>query len=371
MTLQTLLALYCLVIVLASTAGGHLPSLIRMTHLRTQLLISFVGGLMLGISLLHLLPHAVVTLDSPSTAGIACLLGIVGMFLLLRAFHPPHAHGFVEAAIPDRPAAVLEVREAPWAADGNDDYGKDSGGDAGGDDEADPARASGDVSDHVRVGAGHHVGHHHGEVHDHRGSCGHDHTSSPRGLSWIGILIGLWLHTMIDGVALAASAVADAQHSGISLAGLGTFLAIALHKPLDAFAITSTMRSSGWSPMHQGIINVVFAVACPVGALLFYFGVTQLSDSSTVLGWGLAISAGFFICISLADLLPEVSFHQHDRGKLTLSLVLGIALAFVVENLPGHSHIHSAGQPGSEVMESVLIESEATELSPDPSRRPR
>jgi zinc and cadmium transporter len=153
---------------------------------------------------------------------------------------------------------------------------------------------------------------------------------------------------MIDGVALAASAVADAKHSGISMAGLGTFLAIALHKPLDAFAITSTMRSSGWSPMHQGIINVVFAIACPVGALLFYFGVTQLNDSSVVLGWGLAISAGFFICISLSDLLPEVSFHQHDRGKLTLSLILGIALAFVVENLPGHSHVHSLGQSKAE-----------------------
>ena len=55
----------------------------------------------------------------------------------------------------------------------------------------------------------------------------------------------------------------------------------------------------------------------------------------------LAVSAGFFICISLSDLLPEVSFHQHDRGKLTLSLLLGIALAFAVENLPGHSHVHS------------------------------
>ena len=112
----------------------------------------------------------------------------------------------------------------------------------------------------------------------------------------------------------------------------------------------------------------MFAVACPVGALLFYFGVTQLSDSSIVLGWGLAISAGFFICISLADLLPEVSFHQHDRGKLTLALILGIALAFVVENLPGHSHIHSARQSGSDVIDSERIESEATKLSPDPSR---
>jgi zinc and cadmium transporter len=184
---------------------------------------------------------------------------------------------------------------------------------------------------------------------------------------------------MIDGVALAASAVADAQHAGISMAGLGTFLAIALHKPLDAFAITSTMRSSGWSPTHQGIINVVFAIACPVGALLFYFGVTQLSDSSMVLGWGLAISAGFFICIALADLLPEVSFHQHDRGKLTLSLILGIALAFVVENLPGHSHIHSNRQSRPQVVEADanrsddrielegVIELEVRSPAPDPS----
>jgi zinc and cadmium transporter len=316
MTLETLLALYCLVIVLASTAGGHLPSLIRMTHLRTQLLISFVGGLMLGISLLHLLPHAVVSLGSASSAGVACLLGIVAMFLLLRAFQPPHAHGFVDAT-----PRVFEEGEEGEGSGEETRLGSGSGG----------------------MRAEHGMDHGHGHGHGHE-SCGHSGAGHDRGMGWLGILIGLWLHTMIDGVALAASAVADAQHAGIAMAGLGTFLAIALHKPLDAFAITSTMRTSGWPPLHQAIINVVFAIACPVGALLFYFGVTRLTDSSMLLGWGLAISAGFFICISLADLLPEVSFHQHDRGKLTLSLFLGIALAFAVENLPGHSHIHAVVQ---------------------------
>ena len=54
---QILIACYCVIIVLMSSLGGHLPSLIRMSHLRTQLLISFVGGLMLGIAFLHLFPR--------------------------------------------------------------------------------------------------------------------------------------------------------------------------------------------------------------------------------------------------------------------------------------------------------------------------
>lgn len=49
-------------------------------------------------------------------------------------------------------------------------------------------------------------------------------------------------------------------------------------------------------------------------------------------------SAGFFICIAWADLLPEVALHDHDRGKLTAALLLGVSLAFAIENLPGHDH---------------------------------
>jgi len=39
----------------------------------------------------------------------------------------------------------------------------------------------------------------------------------------------------------------------------------------------------------------------------------------------------------LGDLLPEIQFHSHDRGKLTLLFMLGIAIAWgigVVE--PAH-----------------------------------
>ena len=303
MTIETLLVVYCCVIVLASTAGGRLPRFVKMTHLKTQLLMSFVGGLMLGIALLHLLPHAVETLGSASKAGTAALVGVVTMFLLMRAFHPPHDHG---------------------------------------------AHHHGGESGHCDSG------------HCDSGHCDHEHSSheKPRQIGWVGMLFGLGLHTMIDGVALAASAMADAEHGALlGLAGIGTFLAVALHKPLDAFAITSTMKVSGWSVGYQNLVNFLFSLACPLGALLFYFGFTQVSDSGWWLGCGLAISAGFFVCISLSDLLPEVAFHDHDRGKLTAALFLGVALAVGVENLPGHSHDHSgkhshqrSGQPSGAQM---------------------
>jgi zinc and cadmium transporter len=284
-----LLAIYCLLIIAASLAGGRLSSLLRMTHLRTQLLMSGVSGLMLGIALLHLLPHGAEVLGSSATAGGGALIGLIVMFLLVRLFHT-HEHG------------------VPVTENGDDV-------------EADHS----DACDH------------------------HHHDKQARGLSWAGLFVGLLLHTLLDGVALASSVMVDAEHgSWLGLAGLGTFLAVALHKPLDAFAITSVMNKQNWSTSAQNAANFAFSLACPMGAIAFYFGATALADGSALLGWGLAISAGLFIGIALADLLPEVAFHDHDRGKLTAALLLGVAVAVGIENLPGHEH--GAHQP--EVHES-------------------
>ena len=291
MSIAWLLTGYCIIVALASVGGGWLPALLRMTHLRTQLLMSFVAGLMLGISTLHLLPHAMESLGSTSQVGIATLVGVIAMFLLLRVFHV-HNHGHVPIAV-------------------------------------DPAATIAKVDEH------HHCDHHPGD-HQHV-----EHSPSRRGFGWVGMLFGLGLHTIMDGVALGASVAADIGHGAwLGLAGLGTFLAVALHKPLDAFAISSVMGNSGWSPLQRSLVNLAFGLCCPIGAGLFYFGATRLELGDSVLGYGLALSAGFFICIALADLLPEVHFHDHDRGKLTAALFLGIALAVGIENLPGHSHSH-------------------------------
>ena len=296
MSLTVLLIGYCILIVAASLAGGKLSSLLRMTHLRTQLLMSGVGGLMLGIALLHLLPHAGEVLQSHSQAGVGTLIGLTVMFLLIRLFHT-HDHS-------------VPVTE------------NESGSES--------------ASDHEHC---EHVdSHQHG--HTHHGHSHHAHADA-KGISWAGLFFGLLLHTLVDGVALASSVMADASHGAwLGLAGLGTFLAVLLHKPLDAFAITSVMKKQNWPQSAQNGVNFAFSLACPAGALAFYFGATTFAPGPSALGWGLAISAGFFIGIALADLLPEVAFHDHDRGKLTTVFLLGIAIAVGIENLPGHSHNH-------------------------------
>lgn len=285
-----LLATYSCLIFAASMLGGRVSALLRMNHLRTQLMISGVGGLMIGIAMLHLFPHAVELLGSASQAGAAALFGLAGMFLLIRWFHT-HDHAVAESV-------------------------------------------QGDADD----GAAHH---HHGTH-----ACQHESGNSSVGIGWTGLFFGLLLHTLVDGVALASSVMAESEHGAwLGLAGLGTFLAVFLHKPLDAFAITSVMNRQNWSERSQQWVNLAYSMACPIGAMAFYFGVSQLVTQPNVLGWGLAVSAGFFIGIALSDLLPEVEFHDHDRGKLTTAFLLGIGIAVGVENLPGHDHsVHSHAQ---------------------------
>ncbi|MDG2223528.1 MAG: ZIP family metal transporter [Rubripirellula sp.] len=302
-----LLIVYCGLIMVVSLAGGRLSSLLRMTHLRTQLLMSGMGGLMLGIAMLHLLPHATETLGSPAKAGMGGLAGLTVMFLLVRLFHT-HDHGV--------PAVENEADEE----DGDTSSSLDRG-----------------ITEN-RLETGN------------QPTCSHGHAAGDRAksISWVGLFFGFLLHTVVDGIALSASVISESEHGAwLGLGGIGTFLAVALHKPLDAFAITSVMNRQHWSTRAQWVANFVFSLACPAGAFAFYFGVTKAIDQPALLGWGLAVSAGFFIGIALADLLPEVAFHDHDRGKLTATFLLGIAVAVAVENLPGHSHDHGSHDHGS------------------------
>jgi zinc and cadmium transporter len=296
-----LLLIYCVLVVLASLAGGALPGLVKLTHRRTQLVMSFVGGLMLGVALLHLLPHSIAEQGSVDRTAIWTLAGLLTMFLLIRVFHV-HAH------------------------------------------------EHGDTSD---------VEDEHRHEHDHEGPCdhGHHHSSPPTPLpqgergdkveaqhhpfSWVGLAFGLSLHTLIDGLALGAAVAAEAHPGGgFALFGLGTFLAVALHKPLDALSITSLMKAGGWSRQDIWLANIGFALMCPIGAIGFTFGLARLfGEQHVAVGCALAFAAGVFLCISLADLLPEVAFHTHDRLPLTAALALGIALAFGIGYLePKHSH---------------------------------
>lgn len=157
-----------------------------------------------------------------------------------------------------------------------------------------------------------------------------DHASRARTGGLAGIAIGLSLHSVTEGVALGASMRTDAVHHGeAALAGLGVFLAILLHKPLDAYSIVGMMRAAGQGAAARTAANVGFALVVPLTALAAFLGIQLLGPSDdAIVGRALAFAAGAFLCISLSDLLPEIHFHSHDRGKLIGAFLVGVALAY-------------------------------------------
>ena len=148
-------------------------------------------------------------------------------------------------------------------------------------------------------------------------------------------------------MALGTAVVSEQHHAG-TLWGFGVFLAVVLHKPLDALSITSLMKASGWSAESRTLINLGFSVMCPLGAVIAVLGLEATTvEQSKWIGLMLGFSAGVFLCISLSDLLPEVQFHRHDRLQLSAALLLGIAVAFAISWFePDSAHaMHGHEQP--------------------------
>jgi zinc and cadmium transporter len=274
------LAMQLAVVAGAAYAGGSSLSFLSMGHRRMQVLLSLTGGVLLGVGLLHLLPHAFLQLDRQiDTTMIWVLAGFFLMFLLERAFHG-HSHHTAD------------------------------GGESG-----------------------------HGCDHDH----GHAHPVSAGGRwAWCGAFAGLALHSLADGAALAASVRADADHGAGWLAGFATFLAVLLHKPFDAAIIGTLMLNAGVSSRGRSIANGLYALVVPLGAVAFLASLRVFGGhQETIIGVAMALAAGAFLCIAAADLLPEVQFHSHDRVLLTMSLALGLAIAWGITVMERSSHAHT------------------------------
>ena len=262
---DTLVALYAVGIFFLSILGGYLPEFVRMTHMRTQLVMAFVAGIILGVAVYHMFPHAVTAingLDALETALFWLMLGVLSTVLILY-FLDFHEHDFSDE---------------------------------------------------------------HSRQHEHGGHS----RSHVNPMSWAGLFFGLGVHSLMEGVALS-STLRIHEHGASGIAGIGVFLAIALHKPLDALSIVSIMERSGMSIRARRLANLGFAFVCPTIIFVAYFGPSYFGPSeATVMGRALAFATGTFLTIALSDLLPEIHFHNHDRWKIASSFLVGVVIAYAL-----------------------------------------
>jgi len=283
------LTVYCGAILAASLFGGSVAFLGKVTHSRLQLYLSISAGVMLGACFFHIMPDAMEM--SGNWFGWWMALGAVGLFLIER-FIAPHSH---------------------------------------------------EVSSKLQ------------EEHHHEPGCEHDHENraAPTVAGWMAVL-GLTIHTFMNGVGLAGALKYDAETGSpgvAALPGLAIFLAIVLHKPADALAISTVLSRKGVSRSRINLVQLGFALMVPVGAAAFMLtsGAIEESLESLLTGFALSFSAGTFLFIALSDLLPEVQFHRHDRVPLTLALIAGVLLMGGIGLLEGHDHgghSHEAAHQG-------------------------
>ena len=257
MTPLAWVAAYSIAVLLFSLAGGSVPLLKKVSHDRLQLYLSLSAGVMLGAACFHVLPDAVEAL--PETFGWWVAGGVVGLFVIER-FIAPHTH---------EPGEIKPASKEEHPHDHKHDHDHD-----------------------------------HGHAHDHDHGHGHHAPVAPPVAGWAAVL-GLTLHTFMNGVAMAGAIEIDVGKPGAwALPGLAVFLAIVLHKPADALAISTVLRRRGVRPGVIGLVQVGFALMVPVGALTFLATHNALSQglAQTITGAALAFSAGTFLFIALSDL---------------------------------------------------------------------
>jgi len=126
-------------------------------------------------------------------------------------------------------------------------------------------------------------------------------------------LVGLMMHTIVDGVAIASG-------FGVSHAlGMLIFVAVLLHKFPEGLAISSLFLAAGASRRRA-----LLAAASLGGATII--GVALTDGIPALTRHGLALSAGVTLYVAASNLVPE--FQAKRDWRLPISFFVGSALFF-------------------------------------------
>jgi len=133
-------------------------------------------------------------------------------------------------------------------------------------------------------------------------------------------LLGLLVHTLFDGVAIASGFLVRPA------LGLLLFLAILIHKLPEGVTIASLMLAGGRSRGQAVGAAALLGVATVLGVVL-------TNDLGVLARHGLAISGGVTLYVAASNLVPE--FQAKRSWLVAASFFGGAGAVFLVRLLPG------------------------------------
>lgn len=153
--------------------------------------------------------------------------------------------------------------------------------------------------------------------HFHFGEETHHHEFIARYKSY-SVLVGLAVHTLFDGVAIASGFIIS------HWLGYIVFLAVFLHKLPEGFTVASVMLASGQSRKTALNSALLLGLATLAGVFLI-----NLFPSWVHIG--LPVSAGVTIYVAATDLVPEVN--REPGIRMALVFFAGVAIFFLLRAL--------------------------------------
>lgn len=150
----------------------------------------------------------------------------------------------------------------------------------------------------------------------------HEDTHNIEPAAWL-IFIGDTVHNFVDGVAIAAAFLASPA------AGVSATIAIAAHEIPQELADFSILIHKGIERKKALALNLLSALTAVAGALV---GLYFLSQFDNILFLALGFTAGMFIYISCADLIPDLHESAENRSGIpqTMLFLTGIVVMIAI-----------------------------------------
>jgi zinc and cadmium transporter len=150
----------------------------------------------------------------------------------------------------------------------------------------------------------------------------HHHEPHGKAPSIVGVWLSDTIHNFIDGLAIGGAFVIGTPM------GIATAVAVGLHELPTEMADFSLYLKAGKSTKTTLVMNFVSSLVTVIGAVLIFILGSSFS------GWEgplLAFTAGMFLYIALADLIPDLHHEESKKRSLIQLLIffLGMGLAFM------------------------------------------
>ena len=157
-------------------------------------------------------------------------------------------------------------------------------------------------------------------IHYHHCNCDDETKARRKTHLIVNNLVGDGIHNFIDGALIGGAFLVDAR------LGIVTMAAVALHEIPQEITDFSILIYGGLTRAKAITWNLVFALFSVLGAVLVFYLADKIEALTPVL---LAIAAGNFIYLGLADLLPELQREEEARRVAPQIFWVGLGILII------------------------------------------